>query len=161
MATQRPADPGLGLGARTEHPWLQGTGAGSPSLPGECVRAWVPVLCCPEGLAPEFSGEVEERCPCSLLPRQAPRGLIQPLHLLLEPVLFQEASGDADTPVPMCMYPSLLCQMSLGKAAPGLGACPPSPGLQVWPSPALGNTWLAGRMLAGLVTSMASLGSLL
>lgn len=37
VATQRLADPGLGLGARTEHPWPQGLGSGSPSLPGERV----------------------------------------------------------------------------------------------------------------------------
>lgn len=85
------------------------------------------MLCRVEGLAPEFSGEVGERCPCSLLPCQAPRGFIHPLHLLLEPVLFQEANGDADTPVPMCMYPQPAVPDATWKSSARSGLLPTLP----------------------------------
>lgn len=67
------------------------------------------------------------------------------------------ALGPVGMLVPQCpcaCTPSLLCQMPLGKAAPGLGSRPPSPGLQDLPSPALGKTWPAGRVLAGPVHSI-------
>lgn len=154
VATLRPADPGLGLGAQTEHPWSQGPGAGSPSLPGErgC-------LCHVEGLAPEFSGEVEERWPCSLFPCQAPRGLIHPLHLLLEPVLSRGASGDAGTSVPMCMYPQPAVPDATWKSSPRSGLLPTLPRATGLAFTSPGEN-LAGRKDPGWsVTSVAFLGS--
>uniref|UniRef100_A0A663DSM1 Phosphoinositide phospholipase C n=2 Tax=Neoaves TaxID=3078114 RepID=A0A663DSM1_AQUCH len=163
-ATRRPADPGLGLGGPDRAlPCPRGPGPGSPSLltdgqlparrlsvhGGMCAGLGTRALSC-RGAAAGTSGEVGEGCPCSCLPppRPAPRASSIPPNICFWSK--RPAAGPAWMLAPRCLHactPSLLCQTPLVKVAPGLGSCS-RPGPEVLPSPTLGKTCLAGRVLA-------------
>lgn len=93
----------------------------------------------------------------SLLPLAPPSS--QRTHpsppVLLEPVLCPGADEDAGTPVPMCMYPQPAVPDATWKSSRRSGLLPTLPR-------AAGFAFTSpGENLAGPVTSIASLGSLL